>query len=183
MKGFVKILAFAGIVSGILCGCNSEAVSSQKDDNSIANESTESIEENIIIEENGIKKLNNNLSYGCFKGDYGFDRFISSGGASTDREVVEFLISDMGVNFSGFSLIGDIFGCSTVSVKGDNGGYYFGRNFDWQPCNAMVVTVYPDKDYSSISTVNTDFIFAMGNELLSKDEALLLPLFMLPLTA
>lgn len=70
MKGFVKNLAFAGIEFGILCGCNSEAVSSQKDDNSIANESTESIEENIIIEENGIKKLNNNLSYGCFKGDY-----------------------------------------------------------------------------------------------------------------
>ncbi len=34
----------------------------------------------------------------------------------------------------------------------------FGRNFDWQKCNAMIVSAKPDNGYASISTVNMDFI-------------------------
>ena len=53
---------------------------------------------------------------------------------------------------------GAVFGCSTISVKNANGGYFFGRNFDWQACDALVVTSYPKEGYASISTVNLGFI-------------------------
>jgi len=52
----------------------------------------------------------------------------------------------------------DIFGCSTLAVKNTAGEYIFGRNFDWGKCDAMVVISENENYYSSISTVNTDFI-------------------------
>ena len=46
-------------------------------------------------------------------------------------------------------------GFSAVRYDGD---YLFGRNFDWQTCDALVAAAYPEKGYASISTVNLDFI-------------------------
>lgn len=34
----------------------------------------------------------------------------------------------------------------------------FGRNFDWENCEAMIVASYPENGYASLSTVNMDFI-------------------------
>ena len=41
----------------------------------------------------------------------------------------------------------------------------FGRNFDWQTCNAMVVTSEPSQGYASIPTVNLGFISQAGGSL------------------
>ena len=59
---------------------------------------------------------------------------------------------------SGLQMGGAALGCSTISVKNADGGYLFGRNFDWQACDALVVTSYPRDGYASISTVNLGFI-------------------------
>lgn len=56
------------------------------------------------------------------------------------------------------SFEGDAFGCSTISVENSEGGYYFGRNFDWNKCDAMMVVSHPSHGYVSFSTVNVDFI-------------------------
>ncbi len=75
-----------------------------------------------------------------YDGDYGFDAFLTQGGASSDQEVLQFVHTflsgddartrsgdiDLGVDASG-----DFFGCSTISVENTEGGYWFGRNFDW----------------------------------------------------
>ena len=53
---------------------------------------------------------------------------------------------------------GDAFGCSTISVANEDGGYLFGRNFDWQTCDALVIAAYPEEGYASIATVNLGFI-------------------------
>lgn len=51
--------------------------------------------------------------------------------------------------------MGDLlFGCSAISVPSTEGGCLFGRNFDWEPCHAMIVQSAPESGYKSISTVN-----------------------------
>ena len=57
---------------------------------------------------------------------------------------------------------GTPFGCSTLSVENQDGGYLFGRNFDWNACNGLIVSARPEKGYFSVSTVNMDFIRAGG---------------------
>lgn len=104
-----------------------------------------------------IMELENGFSAVRYDGDYGFDRFLSEGGASSDQEVVGFLtenlLSGMDVGFSG-----NVFGCSTIAVQNSDGESLFGRNFDWNHCEGMAVLSHPENGYASISTVNMDFI-------------------------
>ena len=75
------------------------------------------------------------------------------------------------------------FGCSTLSVQNTEGGYLFGRNFDWNACDALVVTSYPQDGYASVSTVNMDFIrqgAGMADSLLS-DEMMTMAALYAPL--
>lgn len=109
-----------------------------------------------------IIEIETGLSSVTFEGDYGFDKFISEGGASSDKEVINFLknnlISDMNIDFNEKA-----FGCSTISVTNPNNEKIFGRNFDWNNCDAMIVNSKPINGYESISTVNMDFIKAGTN--------------------
>ncbi len=113
-----------------------------------------------------IKQLESGLSAVKYEGDYGFEEFLAQDGASSDEDVVNYL-SGVLLDADGFSFGNMPFGCSTVSVKNENGGYLFGRNFDWNRCNALIVHSVPQNGYSSISTVNTDFINMSGMKLSS----------------
>ena len=84
--------------------------------------------------------------------------FLSRGGAESDREVLQFLTETIVGSAGGLSFEGGAFGCSTISVENTEGGYYFGRNFDWNKCDAMMVASYPSDGYASFSTVNVDFV-------------------------
>lgn len=104
-----------------------------------------------------IVELEDGFSAVRYEGSYGFDEFLSGGGAASDKEVIEFLTRNLlGSLDMGFA--GEVFGCSTIAVHNADGGVLFGRNFDWNSCDAMVVMSYPENAYASISTVNVDFI-------------------------
>jgi predicted choloylglycine hydrolase len=105
-----------------------------------------------------IKRLDNGLQTVKIDGDYGFDNFIDQGGATSDSGVIQFLTNNISKTMSNLNFSNDIFGCSTISVKADNGNSIFGRNFDWYNCNAMIVISETPGNYKSISTVNMDFI-------------------------
>lgn len=106
-----------------------------------------------------VTQLEDGLSTVHFEGDSGFDEFLEQGGAASDQEVAQYLTSLVKENIS----LGDLlFGCSTISAANASGGYLFGRNFDWEPCNAMIVQSAPENGYKSLSTVNTDFIAMSG---------------------
>lgn len=106
-----------------------------------------------------IEELEKGLSAVQYEGEDGFAAFLAGGGAKTDREVVEFLLNNfLAKEQSGLTLNTQAFGCSTLSVQNTKGGYLFGRNFDWNSCDALVVTSYPPDGYASVSTVNLDFI-------------------------
>lgn len=129
----------------------------------------------IITLDDNVTNLEKGLSAVKYEGDYGFDEFLKQGGAESDSDVVAFLsenvLSSGGLSFGKFP-----FGCSTVSVKDPDGNFIFGRNFDWDSCNAMIVQSVPENGYSSISTVNTDFINMSGlklSELPDKAQAVI----------
>lgn len=92
------------------------------------------------------------------EGDYGFDAFLNAGGASTDEQVVRFLVQNGLSGAENLTLKASGFGCSTLSVQSPDGGMLFGRNFDWEKCNALVVSAKPQNGYASVSTVNMDFL-------------------------
>ena len=106
-----------------------------------------------------IEELEKGFSAVRYEGEDGFAAFLAGGGAKTDQEVVQFLVSKLFAgNRSGLTMDTQVFGCSTLSVQNTEGGYFFGRNFDWNTCDALVVTSYPQDGYASISTVNLGFI-------------------------
>ena len=107
---------------------------------------------------NTITELVDGLSAVLYEGDYGFQEFLAQGGAATDGDVVQFLTRNVILGADGLELKSEAFGCSTISAPTGNGSYLFGRNFDWNTCEALIVGSRPDQGYASVSTVNTDFI-------------------------
>ena len=119
---------------------------------------TEVEDVNLVEPDSSIVELEEGLFAVRYNGDYGFDGFIDQGGASSDGEVITYLADNLlsGLNLG--DLLGGVFGCSTIAVQSPEGDALFGRNFDWNTCEAMVVEAHPDNGYASLSTVNMDFI-------------------------
>lgn len=146
-------LTIVMLMSG--CGANHVPVQSA----SGSQESRPATEEAAIVLTSEITKLEDGFSAVQFEGDDGFEAFLDAGGAASDAEVVEFLSSHL---LADFNILGSLFGCSTIAVESPEGDRLFGRNFDWQNCDALVVSCKPETGYASISTVNMDFISQSG---------------------
>lgn len=108
---------------------------------------------------NTIKKLEDRFYYMEYNGDYGFDDYMKRGGGASDEEMAEYISEFLSHGFYKPKMSKGNFGCSTIAAKlPESGDLIFGRNFDWQDCTAMVVKTVPCDGYSSISTVNLDFL-------------------------
>lgn len=126
-----------------------------------------------IMLDTKLQELEEGLSAIHYEGKDGFDEFLAGGGASSDREVVNFLTVHFNSELSKLQLGSSPFGCSTISVKNENKGYLFGRNFDWSTCKALVISSQPETGYASISTVNTEFIQTGGLDLSTLSDTIL----------
>lgn len=116
-------------------------------------------EEQMVVPTAEITQLAPGFSAVAYEGDHGFDAFLAQGGASSDAQVVEFLVRQlMGAGAQGISFVEIAFGCSVLSVGNSQGEQLFGRNFDWQACDALVVQANPASGYASIATVNMSFL-------------------------
>ena len=109
---------------------------------------------------NSIEKLENGLYSMEFAGDYGFDEFLAEGGAVSDSDVARYLTSFLSHGF--YRMDSKVktgsFGCSTVYTRDERGVYFFGRNYDWDECRAMIVHTRPKNGYESVSTCCLDFL-------------------------
>ena len=107
-----------------------------------------------------IQKLNDGLWSMEYRGDYGFDDFLTQGGASSDAQMGDYLAAYLSHGFwkPDTSTAGGTYGCSTLAVHSPNGAALFGRNFDWEECNIMLVHTIPKDGYESIATCNLDFL-------------------------
>lgn len=104
-----------------------------------------------------LSKIEDGLSVIRYDEDYGFQGFLDNGGASSDEGVLNYLMEHV-VDISGLDIVKGLFGCSTIQTSNQQGEFLFGRNFDWQQSNALIVESHPEHAYASISTVNLDFI-------------------------
>lgn len=126
-----------------------------------------------------ITTLESGFSSARFSGDDGYEAFLAQGGADSDAEVTRFLAGQLSSNIQ---LTADAPGCSTLVVPGANGGALFGRNFDWQSCDTLVVTSRPATGYASISTVNLGFLGQAGaGSLLGQNDAKVIAALYAPL--
>lgn len=168
-RKIIKFLMSILLLSFIFYGCSSQKKDTIGEENVTLNEDTTAMQEepenhisNIITLTEQVQQLKPGLSAVQHNGDYGLDEFISGGGASSDREVVTFVMTNLLSGVEGITFGAMPFGCSTISAQGIDGTWMFGRNFDWNTCDAMIVSSYPENDYASIATVNTDFINISG---------------------
>lgn len=150
------------LLIGILCIFSFTACSRQEEKQTKNDSESPEIENykdaTAVTPTRDITQLEDGLSVVRFEGNDGFSQFIENGGASSDRDVVEYLTSSMLDGAGNLIFHGNPFGCSTIAASNEQGEYLFGRNFDWYHCEALIVASYPDDAYASISTVNTDFI-------------------------
>ncbi len=166
------ILGVAGLLSG--CGKDSGEQTAAKN-YSEENQESRTEEEAAVRKENEkenrdkntvritptseITELETGLSMVRHEGEYGFDTFLEQGGAGSNADVAAYITSLLAQEIH---MEGAPFGCSTLSAENQDGGYLFGRNFDWNTCNGLIVSARPEKGYASVSTVNMDFIRAGG---------------------
>ncbi|MDE6580697.1 MAG: linear amide C-N hydrolase [Ruminiclostridium sp.] len=172
MKRAISVIIITAIAF-ISAGCAGLDIPRQTDSVTSANSNsnvgtdnnTNSNSQDTIQLSSQVTELEKGLSAVRYSGDYGFDGFLSQGGAASDSEVVDFISKKVLSSARGLSFEGVPFGCSTVSAVDAEGNRLFGRNFDWNKCSAMIVHSVPENGYSSISTVNTDFINMSGLKL------------------
>lgn len=109
---------------------------------------------------NSIKKLEDGLYAMEYAGDYGFDEFLARGGARSDSEVADYLVSFLshGMIKSNGTMQTGGYGCSAIYAQDAGGVCYFGRNYDWDECRAMIVHTKPESGYESFSTCCLDFL-------------------------
>lgn len=101
-----------------------------------------------------------------YQGDYGFGGFLAQGGAASSDEMAEYIISFLSSGFykddseqrNGTETETKPFGCSTLSVRNGEGEQLYGRNYDWKPCDIMIVHTHPKTGYESYSTACLDFL-------------------------
>lgn len=146
----VKTIAASLIIALFAAGCGS--TENAGEDEKANNHHVE------IVPTLDIQELNPGLSSIAFQGDDGFETFLAQGGAQSDEDVYKFLANRLSMDASAFTSSNAVFGCSTIAVKNEAGEPLFGRNFDWENAEALIVYSKPDQGLASISTVNMDFI-------------------------
>ena len=164
-KQKISLIMLLFVVSILAAGCGKTKSAQTENGSGTLQSNKGNTEErmedmDIINPTSEIVSLEDGLWAVKYSGNYKLNEFLEQGGASSDADVMGFLTKHL---FSGESVLeffGSIFGCSALSVKSTDGSYIFGRNFDWNSCQALVVSAEPEVGYASISTVNMDFIQA-----------------------
>lgn len=150
-----RVRILCGIIS-IMLGISMTACGRDSGDSDLQGQQVNGITDITFSEDT--KKITDGFSYVEYQGDYGFEDFLADGGASSDSEVTRFLTYNVFAEAEEMEFAKEAFGCSTVTVETPDGNRLFGRNYDGNQCNALVIKSTPKQGYASIATVNTDFI-------------------------
>lgn len=158
MKIMMRLAILSMLLPALLFGCSFPGGRTTGASGSESERPSRKENDVSIPPDSRVTELEKGFSAVSYEGDDGFAAFLSQGGASSDKQVADFLTARLKLEDGGVSFRTQGFGCSAVSVKSPEGDALFGRNFDWQKCNAMVVQAAPADGYASISTVNMDFL-------------------------
>lgn len=92
-------------------------------------------------------------------GGYYFDKFIENGGASSDSELIDFIVDNISKGILPISLNSPTIGCSSFTAINEKGERLFGRNYDFSKTTAMIVHTNPGNGrHKSISSVDLQFL-------------------------
>ena len=94
-----------------------------------------------------------------YAADYKLDELLEAGGASTEEQLVQYIIKTMlkGLPIDVPYEIPNL-ACSTFYAETPEKGYIFGRNLDNQTTDLAVIRTSPKGAYSSVSVVNLSFL-------------------------
>lgn len=99
------------------------------------------------------------------KGGYYFDEFLESGGASNDKELINFITDHITRGLIDMSISETDIGCSSFMVKTESGDILFARNYDFDKTNVCITLCDPgDGRHKSFSTVDLNYIGMDINE-------------------
>lgn len=94
-----------------------------------------------------------------YAADYKLDELLAQGGASTEEELVQYILKTMlkGLPINVPYEIPNL-ACSTFYAETPEKGYIFGRNLDNQTTDLAVIRTAPKDGYKSVSVVNLSFL-------------------------
>lgn len=94
-----------------------------------------------------------------YAADYKLDELLAKGGASTEEQLVQYIIRTMlkGLPIEVPYEIPNL-ACSTFYAETPEKGYIFGRNLDNQTTDLAVIKTAPKGGYKSVSVVNLSFL-------------------------
>ncbi len=92
-------------------------------------------------------------------GDYYFDEFLKNGGAKNDKELINFITSNITKGLLNMTLKESDINCSAITATTAEGDRVFGRNYDFAKTNTCIVYTHPGNGrHASYSTVDLQFL-------------------------
>ena len=93
------------------------------------------------------------------KGGFYFDKFLEQGGASNDKELINFITGNITRGLIDMSISETDIGCSSFTAVTPSGDKLFGRNYDFAKTNVCITLCDPGKGrHKSFSTVDLNYI-------------------------
>ena len=90
-------------------------------------------------------------------GDYYFKEFLEKG-ASSDSELISYITSHITKGLIPMKISESEIACSAFTATLENGERIFARNYDFDKTNTCIVKTNPSHGYSSISTIDLQFL-------------------------
>lgn len=112
------------------------------------------------------------------KGGYYFDDFLEQGGASSDQELINFIVDNLTKGIVPVSLDAPTIGCASFTATDTSGDRLFARNYDFSTTTSMILYTDPgDGRHASVSSVDLQFLGIEGeiDSFMSKAIALAAP--------
>lgn len=93
------------------------------------------------------------------KGGFYFDKFLEQGGASNDKQLINYITSNITRGLLDMSFGETDIGCSSFTAVTESGDKLFGRNYDFAKTNVCLTFCDPGNGrHKSFSTVDLNFI-------------------------
>lgn len=93
------------------------------------------------------------------KGGFYLDDFIARGGVKSDKELIDFITSNITKNVINMKIEESEISCSSFTAKTAAGDFLFARNYDFEKTNTCIVYTEANKGrHASVSTVDLQFL-------------------------
>lgn len=93
------------------------------------------------------------------KGGFYLDKFVEQGGVSSDKELINFITSNITKGLIKMNISESDIGCASFTATTADGDALFARNYDFKKTNTCIVFVEANKGrHASISTADLQFL-------------------------